>query len=306
MSRSVAVLMGGWSSEREVSLVSGGAIVDALKTSGLDVRAIDVQRDVAGLAAQLSPSPDVVVNALHGRYGEDDCVQGILECLGLAYTHSGVMASALAMDKPMAKRLFETVGIPCPRHEIATRDDFKTGAVMDIPFVIKPMNEGSSVGVSVVLKESDLPSLDDESWTFGDTVMVEKYVPGRELTVAVMGDRALGVTEIKPVSGFYDYTAKYTDGKAEHLIPAPVSDEIYAAALDYAVRAHDTLGCRGVSRADFRYDDSNGEPGDLILLEVNTQPGMTPLSLVPEQAAYAGINFSDLVRWMVENASCDG
>lgn len=306
MSTSVAVLMGGWSSEREVSLVSGGAIVDALTGPEYVVRAIDVQRDVAGLVTDLSPAPDVVLNALHGRYGEDGCIQGILECLGVKYTHSGVMASAIAMDKPMAKRLFESAGIPCATHEIVTRDDFRAGNVMEMPFVIKPMNEGSSVGVTVVLKESDLPSLDDESWTFGDTVMVEKYVPGRELTVAVMGDRALGVTEIKPVSGFYDYTAKYTDGKAEHLIPAPVSDEIYAAALDYAVRAHDTLGCRGVSRADFRYDDSNGEPGDLILLEVNTQPGMTPLSLVPEQAAYAGINFSDLVRWMVENASCDG
>ena len=283
MSRSVAVLMGGWSSEREVSLVSGGAIVDALKTSGLDVRAIDVQRDVAGLAAQLSPAPDVVVNALHGRYGEDGCVQGILECLGLAYTHSGVMASALAMDKPMAKRLFETVGIPCPRHEIATRDDFKTGAVMDIPFVIKPMNEGSSVGVTIVLEDSDIPSPDSDAWTFGDSVMVEKYIPGRELTVAVMGE-----------------------GKADHLIPAPVNDEVYAMAMEYAVRAHNTLGCRGVSRADFRYDDSGGEPGALFLLEINTQPGMTPLSLVPEQAAHAGISFSDLVRWMVENASCDG
>mgnify|MGYP003640777391 CR=1 FL=1 len=306
MSRSVAVLMGGWSSEREVSLVSGGAIVDALKTSGLDVRAIDVQRDVAGLAAQLSPSPDVVVNALHGRYGEDGCVQGILECLGLAYTHSGVMASALAMDKPMAKRLFETVGIPCPRHEIATRDDFKTGAVMDIPFVIKPMNEGSSVGVTIVLEDSDIPSPDSDAWTFGDSVMVEKYIPGRELTVAVMGDRALGVTEIRPRNGFYDYSAKYTEGKADHLIPAPVNDEVYAMAMEYAVRAHNTLGCRGVSRADFRYDDSGGEPGALFLLEINTQPGMTPLSLVPEQAAHAGISFSDLVRWMVENASCDG
>lgn len=306
MSTSVAVLMGGWSSERAVSLVSGGAMVDALADSEFDVRAIDVQRDVSSLVAGLTPAPDIVLNALHGRYGEDGCIQGILECLGLKYSHSGVLASALAMDKPMAKKLFESVGIPCARHEIATRADFRAGKVMDKPFVIKPMNEGSSVGVTVVLEDSNLPSLDDDSWTFGEIVMVEKYVPGRELTVAVMGDRALGVTEIKPVSGFYDYTAKYTDGKAEHLIPAPVCDEIYAAAMDYAVRAHNTLGCRGVSRADFRYDDSQGEPGELILLEVNTQPGMTPLSLVPEQAAHAGINFSDLVRWMVENASCDG
>ena len=306
MSRSVAVLMGGWSNEREVSLVSGGAILSALEDTEFEVRGIDVQRDVAQLAAQLCPAPDVVLNALHGRYGEDGCVQGILECLGLTYTHSGVMASALAMDKPMAKRLFEQVGIPCPRHEIATRDDFKSGAVMDIPFVIKPLNEGSSVGVTIVLTEADIPAPDSDAWTFGEFVMVEKYIPGRELTVAVMGDRALGVTEIRPRDGFYDYTAKYTEGKADHLIPAPVNDEIYAKAMEYAVRAHDTLGCRGVSRADFRYDDSGAAPGALFLLEINTQPGMTPLSLVPEQAAYAGISFSHLVCWMVENASCDG
>ena len=306
MNSSVAVLMGGWSSERDISLVSGGAIVDALANTEFSVRAIDVQRDVAGLVTELTPAPDIVLNALHGRYGEDGCIQGILECLGLKYTHSGVLASSLAMDKPMAKQLFESVGIPCAPHEIVTRADFQAGQVMAKPFVIKPLNEGSSVGVTIVLEDTNLPSLDHSSWIFGDRVMVEKYIPGRELTVAVMGDRALGVTEIKPVSGFYDYTAKYTDGKAQHLIPAPVSDKIYAAAMDFALRAHNALGCRGVSRADFRYDDSQSEPGELILLEVNTQPGMTPLSLVPEQAAHAGINFSDLIRWMVENASCDG
>ena len=306
MSRSVAVLMGGWSSEREVSLVSGGAIVDALRQTEFEVRPIDVQRDVAKLVSQLEPAPDIVLNALHGRYGEDGCIQGILEFLGLAYTHSGVMASALAMDKPMAKRLFETVGIPCPPHEIATRDDLRSGTVMNKPFVIKPMNEGSSVGVTIVLQDDDLPALDDDAWALGDAVMVEKYVPGRELTVAVMGDKALGVTEIRPAKGFYDYTAKYTEGKADHVIPAPVNEVIYSTAMEYAVRAHHTLGCRGVSRADFRYDDTRGDPGELFLLEINTQPGMTPLSLVPEQAAHAGISFGDLVRWMVWNASCDG
>ena len=306
MSRSVAVLMGGWSSEREVSLVSGGAIVDALRQTEFEVRPIDVQRDVAKLVSELEPAPDIVLNALHGRYGEDGCIQGILEFLGLAYTHSGVMASALAMDKPMAKRLFETVGIPCPPHEIATRDDLRSGTVMNKPFVIKPMNEGSSVGVTIVLQDDDLPALDDDAWALGDAVMVEKYVPGRELTVAVMGDKALGVTEIRPAKGFYDYTAKYTEGKADHVIPAPVNEVIYSTAMEYAVRAHHTLGCRGVSRADFRYDDTRGDPGELFLLEINTQPGMTPLSLVPEQAAHAGISFGDLVRWMVWNASCDG
>lgn len=306
MTKSVAVLMGGWSSEREVSLTSGAEIVKALDSPDYDVREIDVQRDMTDLLRQLDPAPDVVFNALHGRYGEDGCVQGILECMGLRYTHSGVLASAIAMDKPMAKRLFELADIPCPPHQIVARADFEASRLMAPPLVIKPLNEGSSVGVQIVLDAEDMPDPEASAWEFGNQVMVEKYVPGRELTVGVMGDKALGVTEIRPRNGFYDYAAKYTEGKADHLLPAPVDEDIYQAALDYAVRAHRVLGCRGVSRADFRYDDTQGGPGELFLLEVNTQPGMTPLSLVPEAAAHAGIPFEELVRWMVENASCDG
>lgn len=304
MTRSVAVLMGGWSSEREVSLSSGAQIAAALEEAGYDVRPIEVQRDMAALIAALTPAPDVVVNALHGSFGEDGRIQGLLDCLGIPYTHSGVMASAIAMDKPMAKRLFEAEGIPVAPHQMVTRAQYAAGEHMAPPFVMKPAAEGSSVGVHIVLETADMPPVTE--WTFGDAVMIEKYVPGRELTVGIMGDRALGVTEIRPRNGFYDYTAKYTEGKADHLIPAPVHPDVYAAAMDYALRAHRTLGCRGVSRSDLRYDDTRGEPGELILLEVNTQPGMTPLSLVPEQAAHAGIAFGELVTWMVENATCDG
>ena len=298
MKESVALLMGGWSNEREVSLSSGAEIARALDAAGYEVRPIDVRRDVDDLLGKLDPKPDVVFNALHGRYGEDGCIQGILECLGLRYTHSGVLASALAMHKPMAKRLFETAGIPCPPHRIVDPGDLRRGDAMPLPYVVKPLNEGSSIGVRIV---TDAPPRD---WRFGDRIMVEKYVPGRELTVGVMGDRALGVTEIRPTDGFYDYGAKYTEGKAEHLLPAPVGEAIREAAMDYAVRAHRALGCRGVTRADFRYDDASGSEG-LYLLEVNTQPGMTPLSLVPEAAAHAGISFGELVCWMVENASCE-
>ena len=306
MNASVAVLTGGWSSEREVSLMGSGNITAALRDAGYDVLEIDVRRDIPALLDALTPPPDIVYNALHGPHGEDGCIQGILECLGVRYTHSGVLASALAMDKPMAKHLFETADIPCPAHRIVTREEFEAGERIDLPYVIKPLNEGSSVGVSIIRSEDDLAALGEEVWTFGDRMMLESFIDGRELTVSVMGNKALGVTEIRALEGFYDYEAKYTDGRAEHLVPAPIHEDAYAAAMDYAVRAHKALGCRGVSRADFMYDDRSGEPGDLFLLEVNTQPGMTPLSLVPEQAAHAGIEFGDLVRWMVENASCDG
>jgi D-alanine-D-alanine ligase len=303
--RSVAVLMGGTSNEREVSLVSGNAVVEALRERGFDARPIDYSGDVAALIGALNDRPDVVFNALHGRYGEDGCIQGVLELAGLRYTHSGVLASALAMDKPMAKRLFVEAGIPCTEHVIATRDEILGGDVMSLPYVIKPLNEGSSVGVRIVRESRDKPAFGDEDWPFGDRVMVERYVPGREITVAVMGDRPLAVTELRPKQGFYDYDAKYTDGMTDHLIPAPIPESVYSAALEHAETAHRTLGCRGVSRADFRYDDTAGEPGSLYLLEINTQPGLTPLSLAPEQAAYAGIDFGDMVAWMVENASCD-
>ncbi len=304
--KNVLVLMGGVSCEREVSLVSGDAVAKALEQAGYRVTRFDFSNDVGTLVEALKPAPDVVFNALHGRYGEDGCVQGLLEILHIPYTHSGVMASALAMDKPMAKTLFRTVGIPCVEHKIASRSQVLAGDVLPRPYVVKPLNEGSSVGVQIVHEDSNLPAMTGEAWPFGDRVMVEKFVPGREITVAVMGDRALGVTELRTAEGFYDYAAKYTDGKTTHLVPAPLPPEIYQAAQDYAIAAHKVLGCRGVSRADLRYDDTASDPGELYMLEVNTQPGMTPLSLVPELARHAGIGFPELVSWMVENAACDG
>jgi D-alanine-D-alanine ligase len=306
MAKSVAVLMGGWSSEREVSLVSGAAVAEALSAAGYEAETIDVARDVEGLARRLTPRPDVVFNALHGRYGEDGCVQGLLEILAIPYTHSGVLASALAMDKPMAKKLFVDAGIRCADHAVADRDAILSGDVMEPPFVIKPLNEGSSVGVRIILDDAAVAATRREDWPFGNRVMVERYIAGRELTVAVIGDRALGVTEIRPADGFYDYEAKYTDGRAQHLVPAPLPPEIYEETQRFAVLAHEALGCRGVSRADLRYDDTRSDPGLVYLLEINTQPGMTPLSLVPELAKHAEIDFTQLVSWMVENASCDG
>ena len=306
MSKSVAVLMGGFSAERDVSLVSGQTVADALQDAGYAVTTIDVGRDAEALLSALTPRPDVVFNALHGRYGEDGCIQGVLEILGIPYTHSGVLASALAMDKPTAKRLFEDAGIPCAEHRIARREEVIAGDVMPRPYVVKPLNEGSSVGVHIVFEGTDTPALSEEGWPFGERVMVEKYVAGREITVAVMGERALAVTELQPHDGFYDYEAKYTEGRTTHIVPAPLPPEIYQQALDHALAAHRTLGCRGVTRSDMRYDDTAGEPGLLVMLEVNTQPGMTPLSLVPEIAAYADIGFDQLVTWMVENAACDG
>jgi D-alanine-D-alanine ligase len=305
MSKRVAVLMGGWSSEREVSLTSGQQCVAALKRSGYEVRAIDVKRDVKAFAAALTPLPDVVFNALHGRYGEDGCIQGVLDILGVPYTHSGLLASALAMDKPTAKRLFAAAGIRCAEGVIARKEDVIAGDVIERPYVVKPLNEGSSVGVAIVERGDNKPPFAAASWPYGDLVLVESFVPGKELTVGVMGDRALAVTEIRPRQGFYDYAAKYTDGKADHLIPAEVPQSVLDEASRIAVLAHETLGCRGVSRSDFRYDDRAEGPDGLYMLEVNTQPGMTPLSLVPEQAAHIGISFDELVSWMVEHAQCD-
>ena len=300
MTKQVAVLMGGWSAERDVSLVSGAACVKALQSAGYSVTAIDVQRDVGALLGRLYPKPDVVFNALHGRWGEDGCVQGLLDILEIPYTHSGLTASAIAMDKPMAKRLFKDAGIPVAEDIIATRDEVMAGNVMPPPYVVKPLNEGSSVGVHIIQDGDNSPPFANESWPYSDRVMVEKYVPGREFTVAVMGGKALAVTEIMTERNFYDFDAKYVEGGSSHTIPADVPKAVSDEALRLAALAHDTLGCRGVSRADFRYD---GEA--LYLLEINTQPGMTPTSLVPEQAAHVGISFEDLVSWMVDNAECD-
>ena len=300
MTKNVAVFMGGWSAERDVSLVSGAACAEALKRAGYSVTAIDVQRDVGSLLGRLFPKPDVVFNALHGRFGEDGCMQGLLDILNIPYTHSGLTASAVAMDKPMAKRLFKDVGIPVAEDMVATRDQVLAGDVLEPPYVVKPSNEGSSVGIHIIRAgENELPFAHD-SWPYGETVMVEKFIEGRELTVAVMGDKPLAVTEITTDHDFYDYDAKYAEGGSTHQIPADIDKDVYDEALRLAKLAHDTLGCRGVSRSDFIYDGKA-----LYILEVNTQPGMTPTSLVPEQAEHVGISFEELVSWMVENAECD-
>lgn len=307
----VLVLYGGRSVEREVSLVSGEACAAALRERGHEARLFDMAEGVAALLAALeSPGgsrPDAVLNALHGRWGEDGNVQGLLNLLGLPYTHSGLLASALAMDKAVAKRLFAAAGLRCPDGMISDRRTLLAGDPLPRPFVVKPVREGSSMGVVIVRPGDNHLPFSKQDWPFGEEVLVEPYVQGRELTVAVMEDRPLAVTELRPRAGFYDYEAKYTDGKTEHLVPAPVEAPIYEQALAMALAAHRALGCRGVSRADFRYDDrpEAGEAGGLYLLEVNTQPGMTPLSLVPEQAAHLGISFPELVEWMVERARCD-
>jgi D-alanine-D-alanine ligase len=294
----VAVLMGGLSAEREVSLSSGRECARALRVAGFEVIEVDAGRD---LAARLSDiQPDVCFNALHGRWGEDGCVQGLLEWMGLPYTHSGVLSSALAMDKSAAKAAFAAAGLPIVTSVLARREDVAKDHVLPPPYVVKPNNEGSSVGVYIVREGANAPRLAE---TMPETVMVETYAPGRELTVAVMGDRALAVTDIL-TAGWYDYEAKYATGGSSHVIPAVLPDEIDAACRDYAVRAHQALGCRGLSRTDFRWDEARGLAG-LILLETNTQPGMTPTSLAPEQAAHCGITFPELCRWIVEDASCN-
>ena len=306
-SRRVLVLMGGWSAEREVSLSSGTEVARALAARGYTVDTLDVTRDVGRLMAALSPKPDVVFNALHGKGGEDGTIQGLLDLLEIPYTHSGVLASALAMDKPAAKQAFAAAGLRCPEGIVVPREVLLRGDVMKRPYVVKPPAEGSSVGVRIVRETDNARVFDADNWAFGDEVLVERYIPGREITVAVLGEptgpRALGALEIRPHGGFYDYTAKYTDGQAVHLMPAPLAPDVYEEALRIAETAHRELGCRGVSRADLRYDDTQGEPGELYLLELNTQPGMTPLSLVPEIAAAAGMAFPELVSWMVENAA---
>lgn len=294
----IAVLKGGRSAEREVSLVSGRECAAALRGEGFDVVEIDAGQDLP--EALLRAKPDIVFNALHGRWGEDGCVQGVLEWLGIPYTHSGVLASALAMDKARAKQVFAAAGLPVAESLLTSAEAARRAHPMAPPYVVKPVNEGSSVGVYLVHEAANGPAqLGPE---MPGTVMVERYVPGRELTTTVMGERALAVTDIV-ADGWYDYDAKYSPGGSRHVVPAEVPAEIAEACLDYALRAHRALGCRGVSRSDFRWDESRGL-GGLIILEVNTQPGMTPTSLAPEQAAHCGISFGELVRWMVEDASC--
>ena len=301
----VAVLMGGFSSERPVSLSSGKSCSDALEGEGYRVTRVDVDRNVAAVLSELRP--DVVFNALHGPFGEDGTIQGVLEYLQIPYTHSGVLASALSMDKEQAKHVAKAAGIPVAEARVMSRFDIGNRHPIEPPYVVKPVREGSSFGVVIVKEDQSHPPqvlLSDE-WRYGDHVMVERYIHGRELTCGVMGDVALGVTEVVPVgNSFYDYDAKYAAGGSRHVIPAQISSNIYQTIQTLALKAHQAMGCRGVSRSDFRYDDRFSEDGEVVWLEVNTQPGMTPTSLVPEMAAHAGHTFGELVRWMVEDASC--
>lgn len=300
----VAVLMGGLSSEREVSLSSGRECATALETVGYHVTRVDAGRDLAQVLSELKP--DVAFNALHGVWGEDGCVQGVLETLGLPYTHSGVLASALAMDKDKSKAVLKAAGVPVPGGGLFDRHAVAAGHVIAPPYVIKPNAEGSSVGVYLVREgERPVAAVGAADWTHGEQVMVEPFIAGHELCVTVLGEksgpRALTITDITPTKGFYDYEAKYAPGGSRHVLPAVLPSAVFERALRLAEAAHVAMGCRGVSRSDFRYDDVKD---DLVLLEVNTQPGMTPTSLVPEQAAFVGMDYPALVRWMVEDASC--
>ena len=295
----VVVLMGGPSAEREVSLVTGRECAAALRDAGLAVETLDAGPDLAERLR--AAAPDVVFNALHGRWGEDGCVQGILEWLRIPYTHSGVLASALAMDKERAKAVYRLAGLPVADSRLANRAEVMARHVLPPPYVVKPVNEGSSVGVHIVPAQANRPPV--LSPDLPERLMVEAFVPGRELTVTVMGDRPLTVTDIV-TEGWYDYDAKYREGGSYHVVPADLPDDVFRACLDHALTAHRALGCRGISRTDFRWDEMRGVEG-LVLLETNTQPGMTPTSLSPEQAAHCGIGFAELCRWLVEDASCD-
>ena len=301
-SKKIIVLFGGLSSEREVSLSSGKAVIAALIEAGYDAHGFDLQNNIGDLLAALTPKPYAVFNALHGPGGVDGSIQGLLDLLQIPYTHSGVQSSALAMDKEMAKKIFRDTGLPTPPGRAFPVSEILAGDVMPRPYVVKPIREGSSVGVRIMHAGDNKPPIDSATWKFGDTAIVEKFIPGREITVAVMGERALGVTEIQTHLQFYDYEAKYAAGGSAHVCPAQIPSDIYTRACSIAVSAHQALGCRGVTRSDLRYDDTDGK-SELYLLEVNTQPGMTPTSLVPELAAYNKISFPELVGWMVEHAA---
>ena len=305
MSKHVAVLMGGWSNERPVSLSSGRECAQALRNGGYEVTEVDVGRDIAQVLTHLKP--DAAFNALHGPFGESGMIQGLLELLQIPYTHSGVLASALAMDKHQAKIVMKSAGIPVTDHVLAERGEVARSHVMQPPYVIKPIADGSSFGVFIVKADQSHPPQEilREDWSMGEQLMVERYIPGRELTCAVMGDVALGVTEIVTDLAFYNYEAKYVAGGSRHVVPADIQPKIYDKVQKMALKAHAALGCRGVTRTDFRYNDRAGEDGELVCLEINTQPGMTATSLAPEQARHAGHSFEELVTWMVEDASCN-
>ncbi len=305
MSKHVAVLMGGVSNERPVSLVSGKACADALRNAGYRVTEVDVGYDIAERLREVAP--DVAFNALHGRFGEDGTIQGVLEFLRIPYTHSGVLASALAMNKHQAKIMLKAAGVPVTDHVVASRAEVGRAHVMATPYVVKPVADGSSFGIMIVKSDQTHPPQEilGEDWKGGEELMVERYIPGRELTCAVMGDVALPVTEIVTDLAFYNYEAKYSVGGSQHVVPAQISPNIYDKVQKMSLLAHAALGCRGVTRCDFRFNDAAGPEGELVCLEINTQPGMTPTSLAPEQALHAGHSFEELVSWMVEDASCN-
>ena len=298
----VAMLMGGWSNERDVSLSSGRACTKGLEEAGFKVTQIDVQPDIIDQLKDLKP--DVAFNALHGKWGEDGHIQAILETMKIPYTHSGVLASALAMNKHLCKSAVAKVRVPVVEHQIAELRDVIENEVMPPPFVVKPVSDGSSVGVHIVDRGTNslVSAIEQEEYAPDSLVMVERYVPGRELTCAVMGNVALGVTDIVSTVGFYDYTAKYQPGGSEHILPADIPEQVYRRIQKYALAAHTELGCKGVSRSDFRYNDTEGTDGEVIFMEINTQPGMTATSLVPEMAAHAGHEFGDLLTWMINDA----
>jgi D-alanine-D-alanine ligase len=300
----VAVLMGGWSAEREVSLSSGEGCAKALRNAGFKVVPVDVKRDTI-LSVLQDLKPDVAFNALHGKWGEDGCASAMLETLNIAYTHSGVLASSLAMHKQKSKILFAEAGIPVAESKLVAIETAASTHPLPLPYVLKPVDEGSSVGVHIITRESNGPCsiILSQREIFGNEVMAERFIPGRELTCAVMGDVALGVIDIVSKANFYDYRSKYAPGGSQHILPADIPVDVYRKCQQYSLLAHQALGCRGVSRADFRYDDTPGSNGELILLETNTQPGMTGTSLVPELAAHSGHSYEELVTWMVNDAS---
>ena len=303
MSKHVAVIYGGWSAEREVSLSSGVECIKALREKGYQVTEIDATRDLAAQLTAIDPKPDVIFNALHGRWGEDGAVQGLLEIMDIPYTHSGVRASAIAMDKMSAKAMFMEYDIPCARHVWVTRDDITNGVALPPPYVLKPNNEGSSVGVEIILTAEEEQNMLARDWVHGAGVMQEEFVPGREMTVAVKDGEAMEVIEILTGNhAFYDFESKYAQGGSEHVVPADISDDLRTKLRQNAEAAYRALGCRGIARADFRYDPKHDR---LAILEINTQPGMTPTSLVPDAARHDGFSFADIVAWMVEDASCE-
>lgn len=306
MTKNVALLVGGWSAERQVSLEKGKSIEKALREKGYNVKVIDVSKDIGRLIEQLTPKPDVVYNNLHGKGGEDGTIQAVLDMLEIPYTHSSVLASAIGMNKPVAKRLAASVGVRVPEGVLVAMDDVVKSHVMEPPYVVKPPCEGSSVGVRIILERDNQPPLDLENWAFGDEVLVEQYIPGRELTVAILDGKAQAVTEIVAQTRFFDYEAKYHDTRTEYVLPAKIPQDVYNAALDYAERVFNVVGCSGIARCDFRYDDSKPGAEGLYFLEINTQPGFTPESIGPSQVVYNGTSYNDLCAHLVETAKCHG